>query len=313
MTVDLSCRIGSVSISPCLMNSPGAGGVRARDLAALAGSRAGAVVTPPITRHPHRLPSAPNYFESDYSSLRSPGLWTIHQETAASLVARARQGGKPVMATIAATAAEDYLETASHMAQNGADLILLDLSCRAAPDSRILGYNIRLAEKVMAEVRARVTCPLGARLPIYLDVLNVEALAGAAVRAGVDFLAAVAPASAALGVDAAGQTVVRARGGVGEMAGAAIKPMALANVRVLYQATGGRLPIIGSGGVSHSQDALEFLLAGAAAVQVGTALLREGPDLFATLEAALARLLTARGFPSAAAAVGQLRELPSTH
>jgi dihydroorotate dehydrogenase (fumarate) len=232
-------------------------------------------------------------------------------DEAATLLTNARQGGKPVMACITATAAEDFPQTASHMAGNGADLIMMDFSCRATPDTRLLGYNIRLAERVMAKVREKVSCPLGAKLPIYLDYLNVEAVAAAAMRAGVDFLVAVAPASAALGVDARGQSVLAAWGGVGEMAGAALKPMALANVRVLFKATQGRLTIIGSGGVSNGQDALEFLLAGASGVQVGTALMRHGPDLFSTMEAELTRLLTERGFPTAASAVGQLREVPT--
>jgi dihydroorotate dehydrogenase (fumarate) len=233
------------------------------------------------------------------------------QEEAAALLSHAGQGGKPVMACVTATAAEDFVDTASHVAGNGADLIMLDLSCRATPDARLLGYNIRLSERVMAEVREKVSCPLGAKLPIYLDYLNVEAVAGAAMRAGVDFLVAVAPASAALGVDASGQAVLAAQGGVGELAGPAIKPMALANVRVLHQATAGRLTIIGSGGVSSAQDALEFLLAGASAVQVGTALMRHGPDIFSDMETTLAQLLTGMGFTSAASAVGRLRELPT--
>jgi dihydroorotate dehydrogenase (fumarate) len=215
------------------------------------------------------------------------------------------------MACVSGSTADDFLETAKCVASHGADLILLDLSCRATPDSRILGYNLRLAEKVMAEVRAVVSCPLGARLPIYLDIPNVEAVAAVATRAGMDFLVAVAPAAAALGIDAGGQSVLRARGGLGELAGAAIKPMALANVRVLYQATGGRLPIIGAGGVASGRDAMEFLLAGARAVQVGTALRRYGPGLFARLETSLARQVTKRCFSSAAAAVGQLQTPPA--
>ena len=311
MSVDLSCNIGSISINPCLMNAPGARGLSAAELATLSHSRAGAVVTPPITRQPQAGPPAPNYFDFHGGSLRSPGVGVAGQDEAATLLSHARQAGKPVMACVTATVAEDFPETASHVAGNGADLVLLDFSCRATPDTRLLGYNVRLSERVMAEVRERVSCPLGIKLPIYLDYLNVEAVAGAATRAGVDFLVAVAPASAALGVDASGQAVLAAPPGMGELAGPAIKPMALANVRVLYQATGGRLTIIGSGGVSNGQDALEFLLAGASAVQVGTALMRHGPDLFSDMETDLAQLLTGLGFATAASAVGRLKEPPT--
>ena len=308
MAVDLSCSIGGISINPCLMNTPGPRSSTPMELAALSHSRAGAVVTAPLARQPPPRPPAPYYFEFDGSSLRSPGAWTVGQEDAVGVLAAARQGGKPVIACVAATTVEDYLETATYVAQGGADLVLLDLSCRAAPDSRILGYNFRLAEKVMAEVRERVACPVGARLPIYLDVLNVEAMASAAIRAGIDFLVSVSPAAAALGVDTRGQTVLRTRDGVGELAGTAIKPMALANVRVLCQVCAGRLPVIGAGGVGSGQDALEFLLVGASAVQVGTALVRHGAALFADIESSLGQLLIGLGFTTAKAAIGRARE-----
>ncbi|MDP6347482.1 MAG: hypothetical protein QGF81_03825, partial [Dehalococcoidia bacterium] len=307
MAVDLTCTIGGIKITPCLMNAPGAGGLGGVELDALSRFGVGAVVTPPIARQPQPTPPAPYYHEFHGGSMRSPGLGVVGHEEAATLLELARQGGKPVMACISAAVAEDFAETAKHVASHGAGLVLLDFSCRAAPDNRFIGYNIKLSERVMTETRSAVSVPLGVKVPIFLDYLNVETMARAATNAGMDFVVAVSPAGTALSVDASGQPALRAHGGLGEMAGTVIKHMALANVRVFYQVTSGRLTVIGSGGVSTGQDALEFLLAGASGVQVGTALSHQGRSLFTELEESLSGLLAGMGFDSAASAVGKMR------
>jgi dihydroorotate dehydrogenase len=213
------------------------------------------------------------------------------------------------MACVSAATAGDFPETAGYVADHGATLVLLDFSCRATPDNRFIGYNIKLSEQMMTETRSTVSVPLGVKVPILLDYLNVEAMARAATKTGMDFVVAVAPAGTALAMDSSGQSVLRTPDGLGEMAGHVIKHMALANVRVFHQITGGRLPIIGSGGVSTGQDALDFLLAGASGVQVGTSLPHQGRSPFTEMEESLSGLLGGMGFCSAAAAVGQMREL----
>jgi dihydroorotate dehydrogenase (fumarate) len=88
-----------------------------------------------------------------------------------------------------------------------------------------------------------------------------------------------------------------------------IKPVALANVRAFWKAFQGRIPIIGVGGVLTGTDAFEHLLAGATAVQVGTALVEEGPGVFTRIAAELQTLLAKKSYPTAAAAIGRLKEL----
>jgi dihydroorotate dehydrogenase (fumarate) len=88
-----------------------------------------------------------------------------------------------------------------------------------------------------------------------------------------------------------------------------IKPVALANVRAFWKAFDGRVPIIGVGGVVSGTDVFEHLLAGASAVQVGTALVEEGTGVFDRLAAELRDVLTKKNYPSATAVVGRLKEL----
>ena len=88
-----------------------------------------------------------------------------------------------------------------------------------------------------------------------------------------------------------------------------IKAVALANVRAFWKAFDGRIPIIGVGGVTSGTDVFEHLLAGASAVQVGTALVEEGTGVFDRLAAELRAVLAKKSYPSSSAVVGRLKEL----
>jgi len=103
--------------------------------------------------------------------------------------------------------------------------------------------------------------------------------------------------------------VIKPKGGFGGLGGALIKPVALANVRAFWKLLGGRVPIIGTGGVVQGLDAYEHVLCGASAVQVGTVLVEEGVGVFERLERELAAELNARGPRSLEATRGKLQEL----
>ena len=88
-----------------------------------------------------------------------------------------------------------------------------------------------------------------------------------------------------------------------------IKPVALANVRAFWKLFEGRLPIIGVGGVVNGTDAFEHLLCGASAVQIGTALVEEGFEVFDRVEKELAAVLEKKGYRSGVSCRGKLKEL----
>jgi len=88
-----------------------------------------------------------------------------------------------------------------------------------------------------------------------------------------------------------------------------IKPVALANIRAFWKAFQGRIPIIGEGGIGSGGDVFEHLLAGASAVQIGTALMEEGLQVFDRIERELASILAKKGYHGVESAVGRLKEL----
>jgi dihydroorotate dehydrogenase (fumarate) len=129
-------------------------------------------------------------------------------------------------------------------------------------------------------------------------------------RCRLDFISVINSIGNGLVIDPETDTVViKPKGGVGGLGGAIIKPVALANVRAFSQRFQGRIPIIGVGGIETGQDIYEHLLAGAAAVQIGTAFVEEGPKAFARLEQELTTVLARKGLQSVTEAVGRLKEL----
>jgi dihydroorotate dehydrogenase (fumarate) len=129
-------------------------------------------------------------------------------------------------------------------------------------------------------------------------------------RVGVQFLSLINSVGNGLVVDPDHESVViKPKGGFGGLGGTMIKPVALANVRAFWKLFAGRIPIIGVGGIVRGTDAFEHLLCGASAVQVGTALVEEGFEVFERLEHELNSVLEKRGYDSVAACRGKLREL----
>ena len=103
--------------------------------------------------------------------------------------------------------------------------------------------------------------------------------------------------------------VIKPKGGFGGLGGAIIKPVALANVRAFAKALQGRIPIIGVGGIVSGTDAFEHLLAGASAVQIGTALVEEGLKVFDRIGHELELILAQKGYRGVESLIGSLQEL----
>jgi dihydroorotate dehydrogenase (fumarate) len=151
---------------------------------------------------------------------------------------------------------------------------------------------------------------MGVKLPPYFDPAHQEAMARVLERVGVDFLSLINSVGNGLVVDPEKEAVViKPKGGFGGLGGTLIKPVALANVRAFWKLFSGRLPIIGTGGVTSGVDAFEHFLCGASAVQVGTVLVEEGLGVFERLEREVAAVLARKGYDSPAACRGKLKEL----
>ncbi len=204
----------------------------------------------------------------------------------------------PVVLSLAAERTEDF-EAMAAMAGRAPGIAALELnvSCPNVEGGLEFGQSPELTEQVTRAVRR--AAPLPVIVKLSPNVTDIVAMARAAVRGGADALT-IANTLMGMAIDpAAGTpTLGAATGGV---SGPGLKPVTLSMVYRVYRAV--EVPIIGVGGIGTASDAIEYLLAGAQAVQIGTANLAN-PRAPLEVLAGLRRYLTRHGLASLAEVVG---------
>jgi dihydroorotate dehydrogenase (NAD+) catalytic subunit len=290
-------RVPVLSASGCL----GAG----REVGALVDVRElGAVVTRSLTYAPSRGAATPRFAETAAGVVTAIGLQNggVREFLDVDLP-RLAATGVPVVASVAGSTLEEYLSvtTALHVRPG---IVALEVHASGADAERgghpFYARSERLAEIVGAVARFSHV-PVFAKLPPLLpDLVDV---AHACVRAGAHGLTLI-DAVPAMAIDAA-RLRTRLGSTVGSLSGPAIKPIALAAVHAVATAMPD-VPIMGVGGVATAEDAVEFLLAGASAVQLGTALL-VNPAAPAEVAEGLAGYLADKRIASAAELRGRVR------
>src|SRR3989449_1217044 len=171
----------------------------------------------------------------------------------------------PVIVNVAGDSVDDYVAVARRLeGVAGVAGLELNISCPNIANGLQFGLDPRSAAQLTAAVRAVTRLPLMVKLTP--NVTDIVAVGRAVEDAGADAVSAI-NTFRGMGIDVRRRRPVLSRGS-GGLSGPAIKPMAL---HAVWQVGGEiRIPVIGIGGITTTADALEFLLAGAAAVQLGT-------------------------------------------
>ena len=156
-------------------------------------------------------------------------------------------------------------------------LIELNISCPHAGGGygAQIGQNPDLSCKVVSAVKDVVNIPVVAKLTP--NVVDIKEIAKTVVEAGADGITAINTLGPGMVIDINTKKPVLGNK-VGGMSGKAIKPIAIKNVYDIYSVVD--VPIIGVGGITTGYDAIEFMMAGAHAVQVGTGVYYRGYDIF---------------------------------
>ena len=179
-----------------------------------------------------------------------------------------QKANQTVIVSIGGNGVKEFKLLAEQLDQvEGIDAIELDLSCPNNEDNIIIAKDEFLTEQTVAQVKEVFTKPIIAKLSP--NVTDITKIARAAQKGGADILSLINTVSA-MAIDIKTKKPVLGNK-VGGLSGPAIKPIALKMVWDVAQTID--LPIIGIGGISNSEDAIEFLLAGASAIEVGTAAL----------------------------------------
>ncbi|MBN2552050.1 MAG: dihydroorotate dehydrogenase [Spirochaetales bacterium] len=264
--IDMSVEIAGVTLPNPVM--PASGTYEVDDLheGFFPPSELGALINKTIFLHPRPGNPPPRIWETPCGMLNSIGIPSegLHKFLEEKLP-RLRSLGPPVIVSIAGNSLQEWRDLAAAIDESGsADMIELDLSCPNLEQGFIWASDPQaLAEAVAAAVEA-------AKLPVISklspNVRDISEMAVVAERAGT---AAVSMVNSYLGMAIDIRTRRPALGNItGGLTGPAIRPMALYSVFATFQKI--QVPIIGIGGIATWRDAVEFLLAGATAVAVGT-------------------------------------------
>jgi dihydroorotate dehydrogenase (NAD+) catalytic subunit len=269
---DLSVRLGALALPNPILTASGTFGygLEFAHLAAL--EKLGGLVTKGLSLEPLRGNPPPRIAETRGGMLNSIGLQNIGVEKflADVLPGLARYPAR-VLVNLFGYEFDDYARLAARVdPHSGVAAVELNVSCPNVKKGGIeFGHDPELLERLVRSVRAATGKPIAVKLSP--NVTSPAVLGEAAKAGGADILSAV---NTLLGMAIDPRTrrprLATTRGG---LSGPAIKPIAVRIVHDVARKVG--LPVIGIGGVETVDDVVEFLLAGASAVQVGTALFRD--------------------------------------
>ncbi len=268
--------------------------------------RLGAFVSKGITPRPRRGNPMPRIAETPAGMLNAIGLQNPGIRGFVKKYPKLWAGWRvPALVNISAEAVEDYAAMAAILdEQPGIAGIEVNVSCpNVAHGGYCFGWDASMSAEVTRAVRAATTLPVIVKLsPGAVDIVEV---ALAVEEAGADAVSLINTlVGMAIDVKSRRPILANATGG---LSGPAIKPIA---VRMVYQVAGAvSIPVIGMGGIMGLEDALEFFLAGASAVQVGTAVFTQ-PSVLIRLIDDLAVWLDREGVRSVAEVVGAARQRP---
>ncbi len=304
--IDLSVQLGRLSLPNPILVASGTFGY-AREMEGFVDlDRLGGVLPKTITRQA-RAGNAPwRTVETACGLLNSIGLDNDGLEAfQAGHMPYLAQLNCPVIVSIAGAAVEEFAEMAACLGRlDGVSALELNLSCPNVTGGVDFGTDSEACQRVVAAVRDSCGLPLLAKLTP--NVARIGEIAQAAEQGGADAICAI---NTLLGMAVDWRNRKPLLGNVmGGLSGPAIKPVAL---RCVYQiAQSVKIPIVGIGGIATLSDVMEFLVAGASAVQIGTANFYD-PAVSMRMLDALPEAVEQLGEDSIAKIVGTLGKSPA--
>lgn len=289
----LRTELGALRLANPVLSASGTfgSGWEGRDFSPLA--RVGALVSKTVTVRPRHGNPPPRIAETPGGMLNSIGLENKGADYfLAETLPRMKTLCGRVVINLGGEAIDEFVELAERFCAAGVDAIEVNLSCPNVQEGRLLfSTDPRMCERAVAAVKKVATVPVFAKLSP--NVTDVVSIARGAEQGGADGITAI-NTLIGMAVDWRRRRTLLGRG-IGGLSGPAVKPVALRMVHEISRAV--RVPVIGVGGARTAEDVLEFVCAGARAVQVGTAafvdpavLVKIVDDLTALLQSARASI-----------------------
>ena len=230
-------------------------------------NRLGAVVTKGVANVPWPGNPTPRIAETyggmiNAIGLQNPGIDVFAKRDIPFL----KKYDTRIIVNVCGRTTEDYIEVVERLGEELVDMLEINISCPNVKEGGIaFGQDPKAVEAITKAVKAHAKQPVIMKLSP--NVTDITVMAKAAEAGGADAISLINTLTG-MKIDVERRTFALANK-TGGLSGPAIKPVA---VRMVYQAANAvRVPIIGMGGIANASDALEFILAGATAVSIGTA------------------------------------------
>lgn len=299
---DMSVELAGIKMRNPVMTASGTFGYGAEFGEYMNLESIGAMISKGLSLKPKAGNPTPRIVETPGGMLNAIGLQNVGIDAFISQkLPYLSKVATPVIVNLYGNTLEEYGEVASRLdSLDGVAGIEVNISCPNVKQGGIVfGTDPQAAQEVVRLVRRSTSKPLIVKLSP--NVTDVVLMAKACADAGADALSLINTLTGmAIDLDRRRPILANITGG---LSGPAIKPVAL---RMVWQvARNVKLPIIGIGGIMNARDALEFILAGATAVQVGTASFLD-PSAAQTIAQDMEKYLVDNGIPSIASMIGAL-------
>ncbi|HYY92306.1 MAG TPA: dihydroorotate dehydrogenase [Candidatus Dormibacteraeota bacterium] len=296
---DMSVQIAGIKLPNPTILASGILGVSAEIMIRAGHAGAGAVVCKSFNKSGREGYRNPSFIEVPSGFLNALGIPNPGMDEMREEIASVSKAGVPIIASVFGFDADEFAEAAVMGEKGGAIAIELNVSC---PHVKEVGVEIGQRPQIVAEVTRAVKSRV--RIPVFVklspNVTDITEVAAAAQKGGADAITAVNTAlGMAVDVDS-GHPILG--GTFGGLSGPALHPIAVRAVYQIRQAID--IPIIGVGGVQDWKSALEMMMAGASAVQIGSAITTKGLQIFRDVTTGMSRFLEQKGVSSIRDVVG---------
>jgi dihydroorotate dehydrogenase (NAD+) catalytic subunit len=299
MSRRLATEIAGLKFANPTMLAAGILGLTGSSLRSVVEAGAGAVVTKSLGLKPREGYPNPTVVQVDCGLLNAMGLPNPGVRHFGEEIREVKETEVPVIVSIYGFSSEEFAKAAGVAADAGADALELNLSCPHVEETGAeIGSDPELVRKVVRKVKNKVDTPIFVKLTP--NVANLVEVAKAAVETGADAITAINTVRAmAIEIETTRNLLANKIGG---LSGPAIKPIAVRCVYEIYREVD--VPVIGCGGITNWRDAVEFILAGASAVQIGTAIAFKGLRVFKSVTRGIAAYIKKKDFGSVKDIVG---------
>ena len=299
METRIALEIAGLKLANPTMLAAGILGYTGLSMKSVIEAGAGAVVTKTMGQEPRTGYPNPTVVQTNCGLLNAMGLPNPGIRHFKEELNKLKNTRTPTIVSIYGFSPEEFATVAEIAVNIGADALELNVSCpHVKKTGAEIGCDPLLLGEIVKAVKKRVDLPVIVKLTP--NVADIGEIAQSAEEAGADAITAVNTVKAmAIEIETGRPLLANKFGG---LSGPAIKPIAVRCVYDVYRSV--NVPVIGCGGITNWQDAVEFMLAGASAVQIGTAVAFKGVGVFSSVAKGIDDYLKMNGFKNVKELVG---------